>query len=209
MNAFGLTGNIGCGKTKVAELLAWYRDVAIINCDSIAKDIMGSGTHRCKIAEILLGDSASNWHVDSQLIAQIIFKDPDKKRRLEEFIHPLVWREVELKVSKKNRRDICIVESAIIFETKTESKFLGIITASCGEEEQYRRLRTNRGMTDEQIRARLVGQIPQDEKELRAQFVVHTDCGPGKLEERVERLYRSLKQHKQRKEESHAYEAVT
>ncbi len=40
MKPFGLTGNIGCGKSTVATLLSKYPDVLILDCDRIAKEII-------------------------------------------------------------------------------------------------------------------------------------------------------------------------
>ena len=89
---------------------------------------------------------------------------------------------------------MCFVESAIIFETQNEYRFEAIIVATCNRDEQFRRLRESRGQSDEQILARLDLQLPSEEKERRADYVIHTDCTLPELEQRVTTLYHTLTQ---------------
>ncbi len=196
MKPFGLTGNIGCGKSAVATLLSKYPDVLILDCDQIAKEIISGNAHRHQINTILGINVFSSEKVNFRAIAKIIFEDPEKKRLLEALIHPLVWASVNEKVDFAGDGKVCIVESAIIFETMSEEQFAEIIVATCNPDEQFRRLRENRQMDDVEIQARLDQQLPSAEKEQRAQFVVHTDCSLDQLKDRVSNLYQNLKQKK-------------
>ena len=40
INAYGLTGNMGCGKSTVAEFFKKYNNVCVLNCDQISKEIL-------------------------------------------------------------------------------------------------------------------------------------------------------------------------
>lgn len=193
MRAYGLTGNIGCGKSTVANLLSQYSDVVVIDCDKLAKEIVSSESYRKKICSILGEDVFQSGRTDFNKIAKIIFQNSEKKRLFEALIHPLVWERVEEIVGSEPRK-IYIVESAIIFETLSEDRFLDVITVSCSETEQYRRLRENRGMTDREISSRLSHQIPSLNKEIMSRFVVNTDCTLEKLSRRVHVLYTNLKE---------------
>lgn len=196
MKPFGLTGNIGCGKSIVASLLSKYPDVLILDCDQIAKEIISSEDHRKEISSILGMDVFPNGKTDFKAIAEIIFNEPEKKRLLEALLHPLVWSIVDQRVARVGETKICIVESAIIFETGTRSKFTAVIVATCSVDEQFRRLRENRKMKDVQIQARLDQQLPSEEKIQQAQFVIRTDCSLNQLKDRVSDLYHNLKQQK-------------
>ncbi len=134
--------------------------------------------------------------IDFHAIARIVFEAPEKKRLLETLIHPLVWKTVDERIASAGDSKICVVESAIIFETGSESKFAAIIVTTCNPHERFRRLRDNRHMDDVQIQARLDQQLPSSVKEQRAQFVIHTDCSLDQLEDRVNNLYHNLKQQK-------------
>lgn len=196
MKPFGLTGNIGCGKSTVATLLSEYSDMLILSCDRIAKEIISGGTHKKEITSILETNVFQDGTTDFKAIAKIIFDQPEKKRLLEELTHPLVWTAVHEKVEQFGDNKICVVESAIIFETKSEDRFAAVIVATCNPHEQFRRLRENRRMEDAQIQARLGQQISSLEKEKQARFVIPTDCSLNQLKDRVSNLYHNLKQEK-------------
>lgn len=193
MKPFGLTGNIGCGKSIVASLLKTYPDVVTLDSDSIAKEIISTSQYRQEINAILGTNVFPNEQVSFEAIAKIIFEKPEKKSLFETFIHPHVWAAMTERISSVDSSTICVVESALIFETKMEEKFSAIIVAACNSLEQLRRLREARQMSDIEIAARLDHQLPSSEKENRAQFVIHTDCDLNQLKERVDHLYQSLK----------------
>ena len=193
MKAFGLTGNAGCGKSTVASLLSKYQDVLVIDCDRVAKEVLSSLTLQREINSILGMDVFPNGKANRKLIASVIFKQPEKKRLMEGLVHPIVWATIQKMIEKTPRGTICIVESAIIYETKSENLFEAVIDVTCDYEEQVRRLRENRKMEDSDIQALLTSQLSSFEKEKKSLFVINTNCTLGQLSERVEKLYRKLK----------------
>ena len=197
MKVFGLTGNIGCGKSTVASLFSKYPGVIILDCDSIAKEIISGGAHKQEINSILGADIFLGGKADFEHIAKIIFKKLEKKRLFEALIHPFVWATVKKKVESFKEMQICIVESASIYETKNEDKFTGVILVTCNPKEQLRRLQKNRKMNLEEIRSRIARQLPSPEKKTKAHFVIETDCSLGQLKDRVSELYHKLKKRKE------------
>jgi dephospho-CoA kinase len=192
INAFGLTGNIGSGKSTVAKLLAKYSDVVLFDCDSIAKIVIAEPDNRLKIIETLGENVFINSIVDYGKIAEIIFSDPVKKKVFEKLIHSVVWEYVENRVRDLVNK-ICIVESAIMFETGSHEMFNYMIVTNCSREERFRRLRENRNMTNEQIKVFMKNQYASFIKTQQANFIVNTECTMEVLNERVANLYEKLK----------------
>jgi dephospho-CoA kinase len=199
---FGLTGNIGCGKSTVAALLSKHPDVVILNCDDIAKEIIYTGEYSTEVRKIfgkaVFITEKEGCIIHQQIpvlsvLAREIFSDVEKKRKFEELIHPLVWKIVQERAALFGKQKICVIESAIIYETKSEDKFAAVIAVTCNPDEQFRRLRDNRKMSDVEIQARLAQQLPSLEKERRACFVIDTDCSTEELFKRVDCLYQKLK----------------
>jgi dephospho-CoA kinase len=193
MNAYGLTGNMGCGKSFVATLFAKLPGVTVFDTDKIAKEIITCRAFRNDVAEIVgakifLGDT-----VDFKSLAKIVFEQTEKRQALEKLLHPIVWKAVQEKVESVAKDALCLVESAIIFETKSEVNFKAIIAVTCNQEEQFRRLTINRKMSLTDIQIRLAHQLSQLEKVTRSQFVIHTDCDLVSLQQQVESLYNQLK----------------
>jgi dephospho-CoA kinase len=191
----GLTGNIGCGKSTVASLLATYPDVIIIDCDRIAKDIIKSGVQNEKINALLGEDVFLGLDLGPNLkrIAEIIFTDPVKKAAIEALLHPIVHETVRGVCRKVPDTHLCIVESALIYETHWVQEFSAVVVVSCSPREQIIRLQ-ERGLSLDDITRRLANQMPSSEKESRADIIIRTDCPIEKLGQKVHGLYQKLKE---------------
>lgn len=192
MAIFGLTGNIGCGKSTVASLLSICPNIYIHNTDEIAKSILADPTNMETVRRILGPRVIHNGVVDRSAVAKVLFGNSVKKRSFEAWMHPRVWNTVYEKRSPDTYDDIDIVESAIIYEMGDVHRFSGIIVVTCDENVQKERLRSNRNMSDEEIEARMGHQLPAAVKAARANFVIDTNCDRDTLLKRVLRLYRDL-----------------
>lgn len=191
---FGITGNIGTGKSTITSLLSTYPGVTVIDCDLLAKNIIMDGAYKERITSILGEDVfLADVSATKKRIAEIIFTDAKKKERLEELVHPLVLEAVREKANAIPEENMCIVESAIMYEIGWEKEFSAMIVVVCGRSEQYKRLR-ERGMGITEITTRLANQIPSSEKETRADIIVRTDCPIEELGKKVHDLYRQLKE---------------
>lgn len=187
----GLTGHIGCGKSTVAKILKSLGGIEVLNSDQIAKEIMieQSDQLRAMFGSEIFTDNI----LDFQKISALIFPDPQKKAKLEAFVHPLVWQKVEQEAQKTAPDVTVIVESAIIYECKFEDKFATIILVICDREEAIRRAMTRSGLSREAVEKRLEHQLPTEHKKSRAHFVIDTNCALDQLESRVSELYQKLK----------------
>ncbi len=193
MNAYGLTGNMGCGKSTVGEFLQRHDDVCILNCDQISKKILFDVENRQNI-EIILGEGVvKNGIIDSKEVSRIIFNDSTKKQMLEKFLHPLVWQNVQKQVQNGKTDIIFAVESALIYETKKEHDFKGIIVATCDGKEQFNRIKKRNNWSDSEIEERLKSQLPSGYKEEKGLIVINTNCSMQELELKVKRLYSFIK----------------
>lgn len=193
MPRYGLTGNMGCGKSTVAKFFKEFKDVVVFDADSIAKEILCDERHSPEILKLLGPQVFSDGKIDTRKVGRLVFNDYEALKKLEDFIHPLTWRAISEK--ERTYRDISffIVESALIYESKTIEIFDGIIVATCDEAEQFYRLRRDRGLTDEEIIKRLKRQLPLAEKVKRADFVVDTACSLPEVGDKIRKLYEYLK----------------
>ena len=196
MKRYALTGNMGCGKTTVLGYLAKYPDVLTIDCDKLAKGILCSGQYRNALIEILGPQSFEGDKPNTKLIARLVFENAKTKQRLESFVHPLVWRLVDELISKSPNAEICVVESAVVFETSCEDLFDAVIVVTCDPQDQARRLTEKRGLTLADVDGRLSHQMSSAEKVNRSNFRIDTSCNLEELERRVEKLYERLKERK-------------
>lgn len=194
MKKIGLTGGIGCGKSTVAALLNRYHDVLTFDCDRAAKQIMAERRFRSTLLKIIGPEAIdTEGNLNTKAIAKVIFGSDITRRQLEQAVHPRV-RSLMWMTGRKAEHDgirLFVIESAILFETGLNRLCDYAVCVVCGQEEQRRRLRENRGWTDEQIEARLASQWPLADKMARADYIIGNDKSEEELARTVDRLYRS------------------
>ena len=92
MYVIGLTGGVGSGKSYVAHRLSEMYDAELLIADELGHVVMKKGT-KCheKIVksfgkDIIGGDG----EIDRKKMADIIFKDNEARKRLDDIVHPEV-----------------------------------------------------------------------------------------------------------------------
>lgn len=200
MYCYGLTGGIGCGKSKVATMFAGYHDVGVISTDEIARKIMLNPEILQYIAdfcnpqptEILIKENSLDAErFLTTTFANAFFTNQTLKARVETLVHPKVWEEVNRLVnSDKNK--IWIVESAIIYEHCDESRFNDVISVYCSPETQIERL-LERGYPPEKIAMRLNSQQSAVSKKRKSRYVIETDGTLKETRRQVDTIYYELK----------------
>ncbi len=192
---YGLTGNIGCGKSTVAKILKhWNENIVVIDSDRIAKNLLSLPGQK-QILHTMFGDAVfTDDVIDFKKLANVIFSDRQRKKELEEFLHQSTWGGIKLTM-QLTRADFFIVESAIIFEHGWENRFDAMIVVTCSKEDQYSRLLA-RGLSHKEVQLRFDNQLPSQEKEKRAHYIIDTSCTMPELYQRVFELYKVLQYRK-------------
>lgn len=195
----GLTGNIGCGKSTVAELLAKFPDVVVYNTDLIWREMLREPFARDYV-RFLIGDHV---YIDGVpqigAIGEVIFADDEKRVALEAFAGLHIMTEIGYRMRKQPEK-IHVIENAILFEgdmTKFFPEPREIIVVTCDEEEQLRRVLAREipgrpNLTRAQFDARVAKQWPQEKKVALATHVIDTFCSLPELEGRVKELHDQL-----------------
>lgn len=195
----GLTGNMGCGKSTVAELLAKFPDVVVYNTDLIWREMLHKKFQRDYVS-LLIGDHA---YVDGvpkiSVIAEVIFADDEKRIALEAFAGMHTMLEITFRMGIQPDK-IHVIENAILFEADVAKYFSEpreIIVVTCDKEEQLRRVLAREipgrpNLTRAQFDARVAKQWSQEKKVALATYVIDTFCSLPELEVRVKDLHDQL-----------------
>lgn len=95
MLKIGLTGGIGSGKSKVADMLAEW-GAPIIDTDVIAHQLTGPGGAAMPAIRQAFGDAiaAPDGALDRAAMRALAFRDPQARTRLEGILHPLIGEQV-------------------------------------------------------------------------------------------------------------------
>lgn len=144
-------------------------------------------------SDILKEDSA----IDRKKLAALVFPFPDRLRRLNELIHPHVFRmqeELAAQYASEDSRAIVVVEAAIMIETGSHTRYEKLIVAVCPYEMQIERAMKRDGLSRTETEARLARQLLLEEKIRHADFVIDTAGSKEETLEQTRRVYRALRE---------------
>jgi len=195
MKVYGLTGNIGSGKSTVAGMFR-RAGIPVLDADRIAREVMAPGgrAHEAVVREfgreILLPDGT----IDRRKLADVVFSDPSRRARLEALTHPAILEAMKEALDGLSRegRPAAIVEAALIHESGAKGLFDAVISVRCDEGTQLRRLLARGGLSTEQALARLRAQMDAERKAGRSDYVIDNSGGMEETLAQVERLARVL-----------------
>ncbi len=186
-----LTGGIGSGKSTVGELFQQLGAV-VVDSDQLAREVVERGSLGFEQIVTLFGDEIlKNGEINRSMLAEIIFKDPAKRKDLEQITHPLIRKAFSDIVSKSGDQAIVINQIPLLVESKYEYNFDHVITVSTSEDKRIERLLA-KGYTREQIQNRMKSQASDLEREKIADSIIQNNEGEIELLAQVEKIWEQL-----------------
>ncbi|WP_144604554.1 dephospho-CoA kinase [Algoriphagus algorifonticola] len=169
----GITGGIGSGKSTVAKIFE-ILGIPVYYADDRAKSLMNHDSELKKQIIQEFGEESYNSEGDlnRKYLASTVFSDPEKVKKINSMVHPAVGRDFETWAGSQSTPYV-LKEAALIFETGGEKKLDAVINVS-----SPLKIRVNRVlMRDphrslEQINQIIDQQIPDEDKNERADFVI-------------------------------------
>lgn len=190
----GVTGGIGSGKSAVAEMLS-RRGAVVFDADVLAREAVEPGTpgYRQVLARFGDGILLPDGSIDRAGLAALVFEDPAARRDLERIVHPEVQRLFLERIRPYARSDrVVVFDAPLLVETGRHAAFDSLIVVAAKPETQVERLVGDRGMSEEDVRARIEAQLPVEEKAGVAEFILDNEGSVRELEAQVDRLWPEL-----------------
>ena len=196
MLSVGLTGGIGCGKTRVGEMFIAL-GCRLIDSDQITHKLFEAGeeVHEAVVAEFGPGILDEGGGIDRSKLAAIVFSERSQREKLNSLVHPAVKAHQDAFLGSVRREDpnaIAIVDAALMVESGGYKRFDRLVVVTCRPEQQRSRLRERPGLTPEAIEARIESQMPLKQKAGHADFVVDNSGALEDTRRRVEEVYGEL-----------------
>lgn len=191
MRVIGLTGGIGCGKSLAAQYFAEL-GALVIDADQLARAAIERGSEGFDEVVSFFGDSVlNNGDIDRRVLGEVIFKDPEAKKKLESIIHPFVRREFEEAVASLKSDETLVYEIPLLVETGGQDRFDVVVTVESSLENRIARLR-QRGMHISEIEGRIATQATREQRIEVADFLIENDGSEDELLRQVENIWDSL-----------------
>lgn len=197
MRVYGLTGGIATGKSTVEDSLRGL-GIPTLDADQFSRQVMEPGQlcHRDIVEEFGEEILDRERRIDRQALGHIVYRDAERRKRLEELTHPRIWSAIWKEVSRHEREgaSIVIVSAALMVETHYHERFDGVIVVSCGPEEQLLRVMDRDRLTREQATRIIETQMPLNDKIAVADWVIDTNRSRQETAHQVRELVGKLRE---------------
>ena len=173
----GITGGIGSGKSLVCKIFRCL-GIPVYDADSHAKELMTTDGILVSNIKKEFGDLSflSDGSLNRNYLSLTVFNDPEKLKKLNSLVHPRVGENYERWVEKQGSYSYVLKEAALLFETHSDQKLDKVIVVQAPEPMRIKRvLRRDQHRSEDQIRAIIKNQMPEEEKMKRADFIVLND----------------------------------
>ena len=169
-----LTGNIGSGKSTAVQIFSSL-GIPVFHADREAK-LLYKDPEIKKAVSAVFGDTVfEGQEIDFKKLAAVVFNDTKALRKINEIIHPGVYRKYDSWLKENEDAAYTIHEAAIVFENHLEGHYDVIINVTAPEFVRLERVTRRDGVSADQFYARANKQWPEERKNKKSDFVIIND----------------------------------
>lgn len=193
MFKIGLTGGIGSGKTRVADMLQEW-GATLVDTDEIARALTAPGGAAMPAIEAEFGASAltADGALNREWMRERAFSDPAARRRLEAVLHPIITEET-LRQAEAARGSYLVFVVPLLVESlaRWRSRVDRICVVDCDPDTQVARVQARSGLTEPAIRRIMAAQAARQTRLDMADDVITNDgaTSPEQLRAQAKTLH--------------------
>jgi len=192
----GLTGGVGTGKSMVSRML---RDLGclIIDADLLAREVVepGEPAYDKIVAEFGKQILETDGQIDRKKLGALVFADPAKRKRLEEFTHPEIRQRqagILAELLTEGFEGLVIFDAALLLETGGAKNMDRVIVVYASEATQLRRLMLRDNLSEAEAREKIRSQMSLSLKVKQAHYVVDNSGTREETDRRVREVHQAL-----------------
>ena len=165
MLKIGLTGGIGSGKTKVADLLASW-GASVIDTDQIAHALTAPGGQAIEPLRLQFGPEVleASGALNRQKMRELVFAEPNRRRELEAILHPLIAQEVEVQATRAQGLYVVFVVPLLVESGRWLDRVDRVCVVDCDQQTQIQRVQARSGLALETIQQILKAQATREQR---------------------------------------------
>jgi len=192
----GLTGSIGVGKSFVASVFVEL-GCHVLDADQTAREVVTPGTPGLKALTEAFGEEILNpdGTLNRKQLGAVVFNDESQRQRLNHLLHPfiIVRQDEIMKAWEAEDPDgIGIIDAALMIESGGYKRFDKLIVVHCRPEVQLERLMLRDKLSRDEALRRINSQMPQEEKQKFADYLIDTSDGFELTRARTVEIYQQL-----------------
>jgi len=202
----GVTGSIATGKSVVAEMLEEL-GARTIDFDVLSRIVVEPGKPAWKDIVAYFGKQVlrKDQTLDRDKLREIVFKDLEKKKKLESFQHPRIGEEFIKQVEQYAGEDPNAIIQAVVpllIEVNMHPLFHHLLMVYASEEQQKKRLIKRDGLTEEMALSMIRSQLSAEEKKGYCDLIIDNSGPLEETRKQVQELWRKLKKIQQERKRS-------
>jgi dephospho-CoA kinase len=192
----GLTGSIAVGKSFVTSIFSGL-GCHTLDADQTAREVVLPGSPGLESVAATFGPEILNadGSLNRQRLGEIVFADETKRQKLNYVLHPFIIARQDEIMREWERGDpqgIGIIDAALMIESGGYRRFDKLIVVHCRPEVQLERLMLRNSLSREAAQARINSQMPQEEKQKFADYLIDTSDGFELTRSRTVEVYNQL-----------------
>ncbi|OGP71915.1 MAG: dephospho-CoA kinase [Deltaproteobacteria bacterium RBG_16_50_11] len=194
----GVTGGVASGKTTVVRMLEQL-GAPVIDFDLLSRNVVEPGKPAWKEIVAYFGEQVllEDRTLDRKKLSEVVFRDSEKRKKLEGFIHPRVFEEFIKLVKEYTSRDpnaIIQVDVPLMIEINLQYVFHKILLVYMPEKMQIERLMKRDRISEEMARNMIRSQLPIEEKKGYSDFIVDNSGTLEETQRQVVKIWEKLKE---------------
>lgn len=188
----GLTGGIASGKSTVSGRLAELGAV-IIDYDRLAREVVEPGSPALELIAQRFGADviAADGTLDRPRLGSLVFADPAALKDLEAITHPAI-RDLAALREQQAGDAIVVHDNPLLVEMGAAASCDVVIVVDAPEDVQIARMVADRGMTEDDARARIAAQASREERRAAADVVIENTGTREQLSARIDEVWKDL-----------------
>ncbi len=199
----GVTGGIASGKTAVARMMEEL-GAPIIDFDVLSRMVVEPGKPAWKDIVAYFGEQVllEDKTLDRKKLSETVFRDPEKRKKLEGFTHPRIYEEFARLVKEYSSQDPNVIIQVVIpllIEANLQYLFHKLLLVYIPEEMQIKRLMQRDHISREMAQSILAAQLPIEEKKAYADFIVDNSGSLEETKKQVGEVWQKLKEFQEKR----------
>jgi dephospho-CoA kinase len=192
----GLTGSIAVGKSFVTSIFSGL-GCHTLDADETAREVVLPGSLGLEAVVQSFGPDvlSPDGTLNRQRLGELVFADDEKRQKLNQILHPFIIArqdEIMRDWEREDKHGIGIIDAALMIESGGYRRFDKLIVVHCRPEVQLERLMLRNRLSREEAEARINSQMPQEEKQKFADYLIDTSDGFELTRQRTVDVYNQL-----------------
>lgn len=193
----GVTGSIATGKTIVAKMLEEL-GARTIDFDILSRVVVEPEKPAWKDIVAYFGEQVllEDKTLDRNKLREIVFRDFEKRKKLEDFQHPRIYEEFFKLVDQYAQEDPDVIIQGVVpllIEVNLQPFFHNLLMVYAPEEIQIKRLIERDGMTEEMAMNMVRSQLSVEEKKGYCDLIIDNSGSLDETRKQVGALWAQLK----------------